>query len=241
MTARKRPEPLVHLVQLAGGRGLRAGGEQPKQFLMTARGPLFSVSLQTFLAGAKGCGYRIGAVVVTAPAAGRDAVETELVRLRPDGPWRVAEPGPTRTASTWQALTKLAELEPAPEDLVAVHDAARPFASADLLAALVVQAAVSGGAVPGLPVTDTIVRAGDRQVEYLERDALRAVQTPQVFRWDLLHAAHRWAAETGRDFTDDGGLLAVRGHPPVLVSGEPGNWKVTSQQDCLRAADLLAE
>ena len=74
---------------------------------------------------------------------------------------------------------------------------------------------------------------------YLDRSSLVGVQTPQVFRWDLFHAAHAWAAEAGAVFTDDGGLLAERGQAPVVVAGEQGNWKVTTNGDWLRAETLL--
>lgn len=130
---------------------------------------------------------------------------------------------------------------------MAVHDAARPFASADLLARTAAAAATAGGAVPGVPVPDTIVRVPEvsdpvgpaMTATYLRRELLFAVQTPQVFRWDLLHAAHSVAAAERRDFTDDGGLLASRGHDPVVVPGETSNWKVTTESDLRRALDLL--
>ena len=74
---------------------------------------------------------------------------------------------------------------------------------------------------------------------YLERASLQAVQTPQVFRWEPLHAAHAWCAAHDLRFTDDGGLLAARGPHPVVVMGEPENWKITSESDWDRAEALL--
>ena len=140
-----------------------------------------------------------------------------------------------------------------------MHDTARPFASAELLAAVTRAAAASGAAVPGVLVPDTIVQcfgcpdptsgpalsadvsdtAQARAARYLDRASLLAVQTPQVFRWDRFHAAHLWAAEQGAHFTDDGGLLAVCGLDPVVVPGEADNWKVTTATDWERARALL--
>ncbi len=125
-----------------------------------------------------------------------------------------------------------------------MHDAARPFASRHLLTRVAAAAGEHGAAVPGVAVADTIVEivpSADAQpvARYLERGALRALQTPQVFRGGLLLAAHRWARERGLDFTDDGGLLAARGCAPVVVSGEPENWKVTTDADLARAEALL--
>ncbi|MBU1675424.1 2-C-methyl-D-erythritol 4-phosphate cytidylyltransferase, partial [bacterium] len=156
---------------------------------------------------------------------------------------RFADPGPTRTASTWNALEVLHAGEgPAAADLVAVHDAARPFVRTELLGRLYEAARESGGAVPGVPVADTIVTsrpADTAAVAYLDRDTLFAVQTPQVFRWSLLYDVHAWAAAEGASFTDDGGLLAARGEPPVIVPGDEANWKVTTTDDLARACAWL--
>ena len=75
---------------------------------------------------------------------------------------------------------------------------------------------------PAIPVHDTVVQLAEDGVvaAYLDRGALAAVQTPQVFRYADLRAAHAWCAEAGLAFTDDGGLLAARGLPPVVVAGE---------------------
>ncbi len=232
----------VHLVQLAGGKGLRAGGQTPKQFRATSQGPLFTISLIEFL----GLPSEVGEVVsitVTAPEPWSNVVAATLGQLPPGGYRTVrAEPGATRTESTWSALQTLnAQFSPQPHDLVAVHDAARPFASVTLLAKLVSAAAASGAAVPGIPVTDTILQkvSGSLAAHYLERENLVAVQTPQVFRWELLHEAHLWAAENQQNFTDDGGLVASRGTDPVVIPGEHENWKVTTEGDWKRAVDLL--
>jgi 2-C-methyl-D-erythritol 4-phosphate cytidylyltransferase/2-C-methyl-D-erythritol 2,4-cyclodiphosphate synthase len=135
---------------------------------------------------------------------------------------------------------------PADGDLVAVHDAARPFATRHLLSRLIEAAASHGGAVPGVPVADTIVSmeeaGGDRaEAVYLDRDVLRALQTPQVFRWNPFYEAHRWCHEEDLSFTDDGGLLSARGLTPVVVMGEPENWKITTDADLSRAEVQLRQ
>lgn len=235
--------PPLHLLVVAGGRGLRAagGGEVPKQFRPTGRGMLLRVGIDTFMVADKS--VRPISVTVVAPEAWHREVARELGDLgRQRVPLVLAGAGDSRTASTWNGLQALgAAVEPGATDLVAIHDAARPFATAALLARLAAAAAARGGAVPGVPVPDTIVCNEQGRAHYLERAALLAVQTPQVFRWELLQDAHAWAAAGGRTFTDDGGLLAVRGHDPAVVEGEPGNWKITTEGDWQRAADLLAE
>jgi len=230
----------LHLILLAGGQGLRAGesGSVPKQFRSTGSGLLFTVSLREFLTLDPDSGFRPVDLILTVPDTWQQTAGDALQDL--DIPWSLAPAGNSRTASTWNAVRELeTRYAPGADDLVAVHDAARPFASADLLVRLGRAAAGSGGAVPGIPVPDTIVQAKAAAAVYLDRTSLQAVQTPQVFRWDIFRAAHAWASETGTDFTDDGGLLAVRGHPPVVVAGEQGNWKVTTNGDWLRAETLL--
>jgi 2-C-methyl-D-erythritol 4-phosphate cytidylyltransferase/2-C-methyl-D-erythritol 2,4-cyclodiphosphate synthase len=230
----------LHLILLAGGRGLRAmdADHVPKQFRPTGRGLLFSVSLREFLTLDPGSGFRPADLILTVPDDWRETAAEALKKL--DIPWGLAQAGTTRTGSTWNAIRELEALHsPGAEDLVAVHDAARPFASADLLVRLGRAATEAPGAIPGIPVPDTIVQSVEGTAVYLERSTLLAVQTPQVFRWDLFQAAHDWAAEKGAEFTDDGGLLAARGHDLVVVAGEPGNWKVTTNADWDRAQALL--
>lgn len=230
----------LHLILLAGGKGLRAGADSdvPKQFRPTDRGPLFTVSLNEFLTLKAADGFRPSDLILTVPDRWRQTATDALSDL--DIPWGPAPAGDSRTASTWNAVTELeARFAPAPDDLVAVHDAARPFATAELLVRLCRAASSGTGAVPGVAVPDTIVQDDSGAARYLDRSCLRAVQTPQVFRWDLFREAHAWAARTGTRFTDDGGLLAARGHAPVVVAGEQDNWKVTTIGDLKRAAELL--
>ncbi len=234
------PHPVLHLLVVAGGRGLRAagGGEVPKQFRPTGRGMLLRVAIDTFC-GADAA-VRPSSLVITAPVAWHHQLAGELADLKL--PLALADAGESRTASTWNGLLALeAKVGPAVSDLVAIHDAARPFASAALLARLVAAAVARGGAVPGVPVPDTIVHSEQGRARYLAREELLAVQTPQVFRWEQLREAHAWAAASGAVFTDDGGLLAARGHDPAVVDGEMSNWKITTEGDWQRAADLLAE
>jgi 2-C-methyl-D-erythritol 4-phosphate cytidylyltransferase/2-C-methyl-D-erythritol 2,4-cyclodiphosphate synthase len=236
--------PPIHLVVLAGGRSERArrgDTTAPKQFRYAGRRMLFLVSVQELLAVPA-----VASVTVVVPAPWRAVAEIVLDEARPDRPVHLAVAGPHRTASTANALQQLAGAEqPAADDLVAIHDAARPFASRHLLTRLARSAARHGGAVPGVPVPDTIVQLTDGPAAetaaaiYLERAALQAVQTPQVFRWEPLRAAHEWCAREERRFTDDGGLLAARGSAPVVVMGETDNWKITTESDWERAEALI--
>jgi 2-C-methyl-D-erythritol 4-phosphate cytidylyltransferase len=143
--------------------------------------------------------------------------------------------GATRSDSVRAGLA----LVPDDADVVVVHDAARPLASPQLFERVV--CAVAGGAdgaVPALPIADTVKRiAGDRVVETVPRDDLVGVQTPQAFRADVLRAVHR----VGGTDTDDAALVEAAGGTVVTVEGERGNLKLTLAEDLAIAQALLEE
>jgi len=128
-----------------------------------------------------------------------------------------------------------AGLAAVPDDaeIVCVHDAARPFASVAMFERVIAAVrAGADGAVPGMPVSDTIkvVRSVDGELEVastLERSTLSAVQTPQAFRADVLRAAHAG----GADGTDDASLVEASGGRVVVVEGEAVNRKITTTDD----------
>jgi 2-C-methyl-D-erythritol 4-phosphate cytidylyltransferase/2-C-methyl-D-erythritol 2,4-cyclodiphosphate synthase len=131
----------------------------------------------------------------------------------------------------------LEALAPRRPDLVLVHDAARPFASAALIDRAIA-AGASGAAIPGLPVSDTVkaVDAEGRVVDTLDRTRLRTVQTPQAFGFAALYDAHRQALTAGReDFTDDAALVEWAGMAVTVFAGEAGNVKLTTDADFQRA------
>ncbi len=141
--------------------------------------------------------------------------------------------GATRSDSVRAGLA----LVPDDAEVVVVHDAARPLASRRLFE-LVVQAIADGadGAVPALPVADTVKRVkGARVVETIPRDGLVGVQTPQAFRADVLRSVHR----SGGVETDDAALVEAGGGVVVVVEGERRNLKLTLADDLELAQALL--
>jgi 2-C-methyl-D-erythritol 4-phosphate cytidylyltransferase/2-C-methyl-D-erythritol 2,4-cyclodiphosphate synthase len=122
------------------------------------------------------------------------------------------------------------------------HDAARPFATPGLIARAIEAARKTGAAVPGVPVADTVKRVdAESLVEAtLPREQLRLIQTPQAFAFTPLLEAHRRAAALGRDdFTDDAALAEWAGMKVNVFAGEPGNSKVTHEEDFMRAEAML--
>jgi 2-C-methyl-D-erythritol 4-phosphate cytidylyltransferase len=133
--------------------------------------------------------------------------------------------GETRSASVRIGLAEV----PDDVEIVVVHDAARPLASNELFKRVIdAIAAGADGAVPAVPVVDTLKRVEDeRVVATVDRDDLVAVQTPQAFRAALLRSAH----ESNSDATDDAALVELAGGTVVIVPGERTNLKLTVADD----------
>lgn len=226
--------PKVAALICAAGSGSRAGEGAPKQFREVGGRPVIARAAQAFLDHP-----RVASVTMVIGAEQRPLYDaaTSLLQGRP----ALREPalgGATRQASVRAGLQSLQGDMP---DIVLVHDAARPFVSAGLIDRAI-EAAQAGGATPGVAVTDTICAVLDSERgETLDRGTLRALQTPQAFRYADLLAAHEKAAAAGRDdFTDDGALFAWAGGRVTVFQGEARNVKLTTQDqfddDLLRRA-----
>lgn len=201
----------VWAIVVAAGSGARFGGA--KQYALLGGKRVVDWSLAT---ARSAC----GAVVLVVPP---DRADT------PEAADHVVAGGATRSASVRAGLAVVAR-EASEDTVVVVHDAARPFASRSLFDA-VIAAVRSGadGAVPGLPITDTVKSIGaDGSVSAtLDRARLVTVQTPQAFRLPALQDAHRGEGEA----TDDAALVEATGGRVVIVEGEPTNRKITTPSD----------
>ena len=147
----------------------------------------------------------------------------------------VTRGGETRTESVLAGITA------APENavLVAVHDGARPLVSEAVITEAVTTAAEYGAAAPVVPVKDSIKRIKDGNIAAdVARNTLAAVQTPQVFRADILRRAYE--AEYRPEFTDDASVVEQAGEAVFLCEGERTNLKITTPEDMVIAEALLA-
>jgi len=216
----------VAAVVVAGGRGLRAGGDLPKQYRTLGDAPVLRQSLAIFANHTE--------IRWVQPVIHRDDSALYVEAAAGLGLLPPTFGGATRQASVRAGLEALAAHHPA---IVLVHDAARPFASSALVSRAIA-AAARGAAIPSVPMTDTIkeVDAAGHVVRTLDRTALRGIQTPQAFSFDALLAAHRRAHAAGReDFTDDAALAEWAGMTVGVFDGEASNLKLTTADDFAQA------
>jgi 2-C-methyl-D-erythritol 4-phosphate cytidylyltransferase/2-C-methyl-D-erythritol 2,4-cyclodiphosphate synthase len=217
----------VAAIVVAAGRGLRAGGDVPKQYRQILGEPVIRPSLVAL--AEHGEIAAVQPVIHPDDAALFQAASQGLDLLPP------VNGGALRQASVRAGLEAL---EPRRPDLVLVHDAARPFASAALIARAIAAARASGAAIPVVPVADTVktVDAAGYVTGTIDRAPLRLVQTPQAFGFAALLEAHHRAKAAGReDFTDDAALAEWAGLTVTTFEGEAGNVKLTSNEDFARA------
>jgi 2-C-methyl-D-erythritol 4-phosphate cytidylyltransferase len=222
------------VVVLAAGAGSRVGAGVNKVLLPLGRLPAVARSVRTARAVP---GVRRVVLVVRdgEQDAVRAAVEPVLSHEQPEVAMVVG--GATRHASEWAAISLLAaEIESGDLDVVALHDAARPFASVALYDAVLMAALEHGGAIPVAHLHDLVSLAGTALP-----DDLVGVQTPQAFRAADLLRAHRGAAADGFEATDTAAILARYADLPVAAVDSDGrNLKITVGAD-LVVAELLSD
>ena len=230
-----RPTPRAAVVILAGGSGTRVGAGVNKVLLPLGTLPVLVHSLRTALhvAGV----HRL--VVVVRPEDRTAVTEAVQPHLGQHDLWLV-DGGAERHDSEWQAIRALRrDIEAGELDVVAIHDAARPLASAELFAATIATAAEHGGAIPVVAATGLLPRAAGP----LPHDVV-AVQTPQAFRADALLAAYARADADGFTGTDTAACLERYPVAPDLricaVPSSAANLKVTFPEDVRLAEALLA-
>ena len=211
--------PPFTAVIVAAGKGLRAGGDVPKQFARWRGKPLVRHTAEALLAQGAGC------VVVVMPA---DALVQAQQVLSGIDSVQIVSGGPSRRESVARALEALAPAGPA---MVLIHDAARPDLPRSVVERLLDALATQPGAIPVLPVVDSIaVAAGGLMASAARREELRRVQTPQAFRYADILAAHR-AWDGAADAGDDAQVARAAGLPVALVEGDERLRKLTFAED----------
>ncbi len=209
---------------VAAGAATRFGA--PKQYAVLAGAPLLRHSVAAFLRHRAVDAVR---VVIAADERGRyDGAMAGLELMTP------VTGGPSRQDSVRLGLESLQD---DPPSQVLIHDAARPYPSAGLIARVAAALDQTAGAIPALAVTDTLKSGDGRRVAAtVDRTGLFRAQTPQGFHYQAILAAHRDAA--GRALTDDAAIAEAAGLEVAMVEGEESNLKITGPDDLVRAEVL---
>ncbi|AZR74691.1 2-C-methyl-D-erythritol 4-phosphate cytidylyltransferase [Anoxybacter fermentans] len=223
----------VSAIIAAAGRGRRMGGKQNKQFLRLGNDMILNLTLQQL--------DQIEEIKELIVVVGASEVKFCLEEIFAKGnfqtPYRVIAGGKERQDSVRAGLAVLSHTT----DYVLIHDGARPLITKELIKNALKTAKEKGTAVLAVPVKDTI-KVVDQE-GYVkstpERATLRAVQTPQIFRKDLICAAYEKAEQTGFYGTDDASLVEAMGVPVFLVEGSYENIKITTPEDLLLAEEIL--
>jgi 2-C-methyl-D-erythritol 4-phosphate cytidylyltransferase / 2-C-methyl-D-erythritol 2,4-cyclodiphosphate synthase len=209
---------------VAAGRGRRFGGDIPKQYLDLSGRPVLRHSLAAFAANPQ-----IDAVRAVIHPDDRQLYDVAAAGLNVLDP---VDGGAQRQDSVRLGLESFAHMAP---DFVLIHDGARPFVDGGTISRVIAALDHHPGAIPAVPVADTLKRAGANGAiaGTVDRNGLWRAQTPQGFRFADILAAHQAAA--GEELTDDAAVLERAGLPVVLVMGSEDNVKVTTTADLARA------
>lgn len=213
------------VIIVAGGKGLRMGGDIPKQFLPIGGKPILMRTIERFLQYDQDM-----QVVLVLPEGQQDYWHTLCEQYRFACPYTLANGGETRFHSVKNGLAKVSS----EATLIGVHDGVRPFVSLDTIHACYEEATRSEAVIPVTDVVETVRHLlNDRETETVPRSDYKLVQTPQVFSASLLRQAY---SQPYIDFfTDDASVVERFGHPVTLVQGNRENIKITTPFDLIVA------
>lgn len=215
-----------HVIIVAGGKGLRMGGDIPKQFLPVGGKPVLMRTLEAFHAYDASM-HLILVLPVSQQAYWKELCDTYRFAL----PHEVADGGETRFHSVANGLKKVVG-----GGWVGVHDGVRPFVSQEVIARCYEEVRGKKAVIPVIGVVETVRHLTEEGSETVPRDRYKLVQTPQVFEADLLRRAYRQPYTDA--FTDDASVVEALGAQVHLVEGNRENIKLTTPFD-LRMAEYL--
>ncbi|MBQ8239661.1 MAG: 2-C-methyl-D-erythritol 4-phosphate cytidylyltransferase [Bacteroides sp.] len=215
-----------HIIIVAGGKGLRMGGDIPKQFLPVCGKPVLMRTMEAFHT------YDAAIHIILVLPVSQQAYWKELCQeYRFSLSHDIANGGDTRFHSVMNGLAMVEG-----NGLVGVHDGVRPFVSQEVIARCYEEAEACKAVIPVIDVVETVRHLTEKGSETVSRDRYKLVQTPQVFEVELLRRAYQ---QTYTDlFTDDASVVEALGEKVYLVKGNRENIKLTTPFD-LKLAEML--
>lgn len=221
----------VAAIIVAAGRGTRMGAEIPKQYMSIAGKTILETTLYKFEKS-----NEVDEIILIV---GKDDLEYVRSEIASDYEkiTKVKAGGSTRTESVYEGIKAVSE----DCGIVLIHDGVRPFVSYNLINSCVEGADSYKACIPVTDIVDTIKEVSDNDTvkETLNRSALRAVQTPQSFEYDLIRDCYIKAMTEEVSFTDDASIVEYYGHKVKVIEGLMRNIKITTPLD-LRIAEIFA-
>ncbi len=217
----------------SAGQGTRMGGSTRKQYLSLGGVPLLAITLQVLQQISS-----IREIILSVPQDDIDECRRNIVEAFALGKvTQIVSGGIRRQDSVRNGLLAISH----PPDLVLIHDGVRPFIQGEIVERCIGCAQQTGAAVVAMPIHDTVKRVDEQHVilETLNREELWQIQTPQVFRYDSLFAAHQRAQQERWEATDDAALIERAGHPVSVVEGSCFNIKITRPDDLIVGEAIL--
>ncbi|MCD7978675.1 MAG: 2-C-methyl-D-erythritol 4-phosphate cytidylyltransferase [Tannerellaceae bacterium] len=218
-----------YVIIVAGGKGLRMGSDLPKQFIPFEGKPVLMHTLEAF--------YHWDTTVrqiLVLPSDHQGYWQMLCEELKCKIPHQIATGGETRFHSVLSGLRFVHT-----DGLVAVHDGVRPFVTPDVISACFEEAERSGAAIPALPMIDSLRKKEKEESIPVDRSLYYTVQTPQVFRSDLLLESYKQTFSPV--FTDDASVVEAMEHKIRMVPGNRENIKITDPFDLLVAGALFSK
>lgn len=220
---------LKYAVIAAGGEGARMNSRIPKQFLHIGGQPMLMHAINAFRLAIPSI-----QLVVVLPPAQIPEWKSLISSLRFDIPHQIVEGGTLRFYSVRHGLERVPG-----DSLVAIHDGARPVISSQLIRNCFLSAQEYGSAIPFIRPVETVRITQEGIHRPIPRENIRIIQTPQVFRADLIKKAYQ--QPFSESFTDDSTVLETAGHPIHLIEGDPRNIKITHPGDLIIAEALIKQ
>lgn len=215
---------------VAGGQGTRMGMALPKQFLQLGGKPILYHTVASFARA-----LPQAHIILVLPEQDISKLQMILEHFTDRIDMTVVTGGSTRFDSVKRGLQHIPK-----DSIILVHDGVRPFVSDALIHRCIHAALEHGAAIPSLPVVDSVRMLGhDDQFSPVDRNKLRIVQTPQVFRGDILLPA--FEQDYHIDFTDEATVVESLQHKVWLVEGERNNIKITTPEDLHLAESIIAQ
>lgn len=217
-----------YIIIVAGGKGMRMGKDLPKQFLLLNGKPILMHTIECF------SGYIDSSSIILVLPTDHQAYWRELCEKYHFAiPHQIISGGESRFHSVKNALSLITD-----NGLIAVHDGVRPCVSQEVIVSCFKEAAKNNAAIPVVPLIDSLREKDEQGTHPVDRSRYFTVQTPQVFKSDLLLKAY--SQPFSSFFTDDASVVEAMGEKVHIVPGNRENIKITTPFDLLIAEALFA-